>query len=78
VIATSPNNVTRTATIAKQFSTYGPDFIVQEAIHTDGVFHIRGPVLIENSPYSIQISIVGKDNKIFPSPISETFELPHR
>jgi hypothetical protein len=76
--STSNNNVTKAATIAKQFSTYGPDFISQEAIHTDGVFHIRGPVLIGNSPYSIQISIVGKDNKIFPSPISETFELPNR
>jgi hypothetical protein len=76
--STSNNNVTKAATIAKQFSTYGPDFISQEAIHTDGVFHIRGPVLIGNSPYSIQVSIVGKDNKIFPSPISETFELPNR
>jgi hypothetical protein len=58
----------------QQFTTWGPDFIGQE--ETTGTFHIRGPMLIHNSPYSIQVSIIGKDNQIFKSPISETFPLP--
>jgi len=74
---TSPTNATGTAVSnAKQFTTWGPDFIGQEAVHTTGTFHIRGPMLTQNSPYSILISIVGKDNRIFPSPVSETFLLP--
>lgn len=73
----SATNATAMATSkAQQFTTWGPDFIGQEAVHTTGTFHIRGPMLTQNSPYSILISIVGKDNRIFPSPVSETFLLP--
>jgi len=61
---------------AQQFTTWGPDFIGQVPTATTGTFHIKGPVLIQNSPYSIKVLIVGKDNRIFPSPISETFLLP--
>lgn len=61
-----------------QFTTWGPDFIGQEAVYSTGTFHIRGPVLVQNSPYSIQISIVGKDNSILSNPISDTFVLPQR
>jgi hypothetical protein len=60
-----------------QFTTWGPDFIGQEAGYSTGTFHIRGPVLVQNSPYSIQISIVGKDNSI-SNPISDTFVLLQR
>lgn len=74
-IIASPNDATATSN-AQQFTTWGPDFIGQEAVHTTGTFYIRGPMLIQNSPYSIQVSIVGKDNRIFPSPISEIFVLP--
>lgn len=74
----SSNTITKNAaaaSTAQQFTTWGPDFIGQ-VVSTTGTFHIRGPMLIQNSPYSIQVSITGKDNTIFPSPISETFLLP--
>jgi plastocyanin len=64
------------ASTAQQFTTWGPDFIGQDPVHTTGTFHISGPMLIQKSPYSIQVSIIGKDNTIFPSPVSETFALP--
>ena len=60
------------------FTTWGPDFIGQEAVHSTGTFHIRGPVLVQNSPYSIKISIVANDNTILSKPISDTFVLPQR
>jgi plastocyanin len=59
----------------QQFTTWGPDFIGQEAGRSDGVFHISGPVLVQNSPYSIQVSVVANTG-ILQSPISETFALP--
>jgi hypothetical protein len=75
--STSSANATATAMAnTQQFTTWGPDFIGQEAVHTTGTFHIRGPMLTQNSPHSILISIVGKDNRIFPNPISDAFLLP--
>jgi plastocyanin len=71
----SPKNTTAVSS-AQQFTTWGPDFIGQVPTATTGTFHIRGPLFIQNSPYSIKVSIIGKDNRIFPSPISETFVLP--
>ena len=53
----------------------GPDFIGQEEFNTDGVFHISGPVLVQNSPYSIVVSIISSSNRDLPHPISETFAL---
>ena len=76
VTSTESNNATTNATITGQFTTWGPDFIGQSPFHTTGTFHIRGPVLVENSPYSKQVSIVGKDDKVVSTPISETFLLP--
>ena len=76
VTSTESNNATTNATITGQFTTWGPDFIGQSPFHTTGTFHIRGPVLVENSPYSIQVSLVGKDDKVLSTPISETFLLP--
>jgi hypothetical protein len=58
-----------------EFTTWGPDFIGQEAFQTTGTFHIRGPVLVENSPYNITVSLVSKDNQIFSNPILDTFTL---
>jgi plastocyanin len=60
----------------QEFTTWGPDFIGQEAIHSDGVFHISGPVLVENSPYSIQVSIAAISDRELQNPVSETFALP--
>ena len=65
-----------TAGSQKQFTTWGPDFIGQEEFNTDGVFHISGPVLVQNSPYSIVVSIISSSNRDLPHPISETFALP--
>jgi hypothetical protein len=67
---------TTTAASQKQFTTWGPDFIGQEEFNTDGVFHISGPVLVQNSPYSIAVSIISSSNRDLPHPISETFALP--
>ena len=45
---TTTNSATATAaTLQKQFTTWGPDFIGQEEFNTDGVFHISGPVLVQ-------------------------------
>ena len=78
---TSNNTMGTTTTSAtsaaqKQFTTWGPDFISQEQFNTDGVFHISGPVLVQNSPYSIVVSIVASSNRELQHPISDTFALP--
>jgi hypothetical protein len=67
---------TTAAASQKHFTTRGPDFIGQEEFNTDRVFHIRGPVLVQNSPYSIAVSIISSSNRDLPHPISETFALP--
>jgi plastocyanin len=64
------------ATSQKQFTTWGPDFIGQEEFNTDGVFHISGPLLVQNSQYAIVVSIIASSNRELPHPISETFVLP--
>jgi plastocyanin len=74
-IQSGPNTATL-ATSQKQFTTWGPDFIGQEDFNADGVFHISGPILVQNSPYSVAVSIVASSNRILPHPISETFALP--
>lgn len=58
------------------FTGVGPDFIGQEAVHSDGVFHISGPVLVQNSAYTIQVSIVANSNSKLQNPVSDTFVLP--
>jgi plastocyanin len=71
LVPTLSKNVTQ-----QQFTTWGPDFTSQEAFQTAGTFHIKGPVLAENSPYKIAVSITSKDNQILSNPISDTFTLP--
>src|SRR5690242_19981422 len=51
-----------TAGSQKQFTTWGPDFIGQEEFNSDGAFHISGPVLVQNLPYSIVVSIISSSN----------------
>jgi hypothetical protein len=63
-----------TATSQKQFTTWSPDFIGQEEFNNDGVF--SGPVLVQNLPYSIAVSIVASSNRELTQPISDTFALP--
>jgi hypothetical protein len=44
----------------------------QEGVHSIGTYHIRGSVLVQNSPYSIKISIVANDNAVLPRPFMDT------
>ncbi len=62
---------------ASHFITCGPDFIGQEAVNNDGTFHIKGPVLIENSPYALDVQITAKDNKEISPPVGDQFILPN-
>jgi hypothetical protein len=72
-ISNTVKNVSKTA---PEFTTWGPDFISQDLpFRTTGTFHIRGPVLVENSPYNVTVSLVSKDNQIFANPILDTFTL---
>ncbi|HEY7082532.1 MAG TPA: hypothetical protein VH500_22815 [Nitrososphaeraceae archaeon] len=60
---------------SSQFITWGPDFRSQEAVQSTGTFHIQGPLLVENSPYSIRVAIVDKDNSVISNPVVDTFTL---
>ena len=60
---------------SSQFITWGPDFRSQEAVQSTGTFHIQGPMLVENSPYSIRVAIIDKDNSVLSNPITDTFDL---
>jgi plastocyanin len=72
LVPTHASNVTR------GFTSWGPDFIGQEGYRTTGTFHIMGPVLVTDKPYSINVSIVGSDNNLFTNPPSDTFDLPNQ
>ena len=74
--AASSKNATATAISANDFTTWGPDFSSQEAYRTTGTLHIKGPVLVENSPYAIRVAIVRNDNSIPSPPIVDYFLLP--
>jgi len=63
---------------ATDFITWGPDFRSQESMRTTGTFHIKGPVLVDNSPYSIKVAIVNQGNKIISNPVKDTFMLPQQ
>lgn len=49
-------------TTSGNFTTWGPDFVSQEAFRTTGTFHIKGPVLIQDSQYGIKVDLVSLDN----------------
>ena len=59
-----------------EFVTWGPDFIGQEAIRSTGTFHIKGPVLVDNSLYSLRVAIVANSNSVLSTPVVDTFALP--
>ncbi len=61
---------------SSDFTTWGPDFSSQESYRTTGTFHIQGPVLVKDSPYSIKVDIVEKGNKIISHPVSDVFPIP--
>jgi hypothetical protein len=54
---------------ATDFVTWGPDFRSQESLRTTGTYHIKGPVMVENSPYYIKASIVDLSKKVISNPI---------
>ena len=72
---TTNSNNAGSNTTANDFITWGPDFRSQEAFRTTGTFHVRGPVLVENSQYGIRVAIIAKDNKMLSPPLSDTFSL---
>jgi plastocyanin len=57
------------------FTTWGPDFRSQEAFHTTGTYHLKGPLLVENSEYDIRIAIIAKDGIVLSKPVVDTFIL---
>ena len=57
------------------FTTWGPDFRSQEAFRTTGAYHIKGPLLVENSEYDIRIAIVTRDGTVLSKPVADTFLL---
>jgi plastocyanin len=70
-----PTHNNKSKTNFTDFTTWGPDFRSQEAFRTTGTFHVRGPVLVDDSEYDIRVAIVSKDNKILSKPISDSFVL---
>jgi hypothetical protein len=63
---------------ATDFITWGPDFRSQESLRTTGTFHIKGPVLVNDSPYYIKVAIVNQGNKMISNPVTDTFVLPQQ
>jgi hypothetical protein len=63
---------------ATDFITWGPDFRSQESLRTTGTFHIKGPILVDNSPYYVKVAIVNQGNKIISNPLTDTFLLPQQ
>ncbi len=61
---------------APHFVTWGPDLTDQEGVASDGTYHVRGPVMVENDNYTISVSIVEIDNTAQSLPPSDDFSLP--
>ena len=57
------------------YTTWGPDFRNQGALHTTGVYHLKGPILVENSTYDIRIAITARDGTVLSKPVLDTFVL---
>ncbi len=58
-----------------EFLTWGPDISATATGPHTGAFHIKGPVLIQNEPYTMQVSIINIDGDILEEPITEEFIL---
>lgn len=76
----SANQTVTTSSSSNQtqpnFISWGPDLTDQEGVASDGVYHIRGPVLTEGEDYTITVSIASIDNAAQPQPPSDSFLLP--
>jgi plastocyanin len=67
-------NATTNASTVGQFTTWGPDFIGEQGVNSDGTFHIQGPILNENTQYSIKVTMLSKDNSPLAN-VTDTFVL---
>jgi hypothetical protein len=67
-------NATSASTVG-QFTTWGPDFIGEQVVNSDGTFHIQGPVLNENTQYSVKITMLSKYNSSPLENVTDTFVL---
>jgi plastocyanin len=57
------------------FVTWGPDISGTATGPHTGAFHIKGPVLVQNEPYTLRASITNIDGRILEEPIMEEFIL---
>ncbi len=57
------------------FVTWGPDISATATGPHTGAYHIKGPVLVQNEPYTLTVSIVNIDEDILEEPITEQFIL---
>jgi hypothetical protein len=44
-------------------------------MHQDGTFHIKGPILVQDSQYIVRLTIVAKDSLMLSKAITDTFVL---
>ena len=56
--------------------TWGPDISAAATGPHTGAFHIKGPVLVEEKPYNLNVEIVAIDNNVLEEPIRDVFILP--
>jgi plastocyanin len=61
---------------APHFVTWGPDLTDQEGAASDGAYHVKGPVMVDNDDYTISVSIVEIDDTPQSLPPSDDFLLP--
>ncbi|HEX6280832.1 MAG TPA: hypothetical protein VFZ67_01255 [Nitrososphaera sp.] len=57
------------------FVTWGPDISATATGPHAGAYHIKGPVLVQNEPYTLTVSIVNIDEDVLEEPITEQFIL---
>ena len=81
--STTPSSANQTMTTSSSsnqtqsnFISWGPDLTDQEGVASDGVYHVRGPVLTQNGDYTISVSITSIDNAAQSPPPSDSFLLP--
>jgi plastocyanin len=60
---------------AIEFLTWGPDISATATGPHTGAFHIKGPALVQNEFYTMQVSIVNIDGETLEEPIIEEFIL---
>ena len=44
-------------------------------VHQDGTFHIKGPILVQDSQYIVRVTILAKDSLMLSKAITDTFVL---